>query len=143
MDHVFDQVVAAFVAKLKESVPVCANVFESETRQMNDEVQEAVHVFFDGAVPELIAIMGAPLDWKTRIVVDCFARSKTLSGAKAVGPLMKRVFERLASDITLGKRDWYIGYPSIEQDADAQGQRAGMMRLTYLVEHRTTSDILE
>lgn len=143
MDHAFDQIVAAFVAKLKESTPVCANVYDSETRQMTDEVQEAVNVFFDGAAPELIAIMGAPLDWKTRIVVDCFARSKTLSGAKAVGALMKRVFERLASDITLGHQEWYIGYPSIEQDTEAQGQRAGMMRLTYLVEHRTTNNNLE
>ncbi len=143
MDHAFDQIVAAFVAKLKEGTPVCANVYDSETRQMTDEVQEAVNVFFDGAAPELIAIMGAPLDWKTRIVVDCFARSKTLSGAKAVGALMKRVFERLASDITLGHQEWYIGYPSIEQDTEAQGQRAGMMRLTYLVEHRTTNNNLE
>ena len=110
---------------------------------MSDDVQEAVNVFFDGAAPELIAIMGAPLDWKSRIVVDCFARSKTLSGAKAVGALMKRVFERLASDITLGHQEWYIGYPSIEQDTEAQGQRAGMMRLTYLVEHRTMNNNLE
>lgn len=143
MDHAFDQIVAAFVAKLKELTPVCANVYESETRQMADDVQEAVNVFFDGAAPELIAIMGAPLDWKTRIVVDCFARSKTLTGAKAVGPLMKRVFERLSSDITLGDKTWYIGYPTIEADSEAQGQRAGMMRLTYLVEHRTNNDILE
>lgn len=143
MELAFDQVVAAFVAKLEELPAVCNTILNSDDRPIGDDVTEAVNVFFDVSQPQPLTINGAPIDWVTRITVDCFARSKTLPGRKAPSALAKKVFERLAVDPMLGNEDWYIGLPSIETDADAQSQRAGMMRLTYRVEHRTSANILE
>lgn len=143
MELAFDQVVAAFVAKLEESPAVCSLILNSDDRPVADDVSEAVNVFFDVSQPQPMAINGAPIHWITRITVDCFARSKTLPSRKAPSGLVKKVFERLAMDTTLGNDGWYIGLPSIETDVDAQSQRAGMMRLTYRVEHRTSANILE
>lgn len=143
MDLAFDQVVAAFVAKLEESPAVCGLIINSDDRPVGDDANEAVNVFFDVAQPQPLTINGAPIDWTTRVTVDCFARSKTLPARKAPSELAKKVFERLAVDPTLGNDGWFIGYPSIETDADAQSQRAGLIRLTYRVEHRTSANILE
>lgn len=143
MELAFDQVVAAFVAKLEESPAVCSLILNSDDRPVSDDVNEAVNVFFYVSQPQPLTINGAPIDWITRVIVDCFARSKTLPARKAPSQLAKKVYERLAIDPTLGNGDWFIGYPSIETDADVQSQRAGMMRLTYRVEHRTSANILE
>lgn len=144
MTSAFDQIVTAFVAKLSEATPVCAMVIEDEGRPIPEEAIEAVVVFYDGSgPPDAGVIQGAPLDWTSRIVVDCFARSKTTTGRKAVDALMQRVFERLAVDPSLGNQDRFIGYPSIDIETDMQSQRTGMARLTYLVSHRTSNNILE
>lgn len=143
MELAFNQVVDAFVAKLEEAPAVCNVILNSDDRPVADDVNEAVNVFFDVAQPQPLTISGAPIDWVTRVTVDCFARSKVLTGRKAPSELAKKVFERLAVDPTLGNDGWFIGYPSIETDTDAQSQRVGMIRLTYRVEHRTSANILE
>lgn len=144
MSSAFDQIVTAFVAKLQEAPAVCDVVIKNDGRAIDEACQEAVVVFYAGSsMPNRGVITGAPLDWTSRIVVDCFARSKTLSGAEAVDALMSRVFERLANNPNLGNSEWDIGAPSIDPDADLQAQRTGSAQLTYFVEHRTRNNTLE
>ncbi|MBX9870342.1 MAG: hypothetical protein K2X63_11120 [Burkholderiaceae bacterium] len=144
MPSAFDQIVSAFVAKLQEAPVVCDVIVEDEGRAVDEACQETVVVFYDGSsMPDMGVITGAPLDWTSRIVVDCFARSKTVTGRKAADALMKRVFERLATNPNLGNFEWFIGFPSIDVEIDLQAQRTGVARLTYFVQHRTRNNILE
>lgn len=143
MSTIFSTIVQAFKTKLEQGPAVCANVYVARDRQVPDTVNEAIHIEFSSAVPRIGAIKGAPIDWITKVTVDCMARSKTLSGADAVDGLFKKVFERLASDTTLDNVVADIGYPVIESDYESNGQKTGLMRLTYQVEHRTTNSKLD
>lgn len=143
MSTTFSNIVQAFKSKLEQAPAVCANVYVSRDRQVPDTVNEAIHIEFSSAVPRVAVIQGAPIDWVSKITVDCMARSKTLSGADAVDSLFKKVFERLASDTTLGSVVADIGYPVIESDYESNGQKTGLIRLTYQVEHRTTNLTLD
>lgn len=143
MTTAFNTIVKAFEAKLKESPAVCANVFVSRDRQVPETVQEAVHIEFSSAVPRTGVILNAPIDWVSKITVDCMAKSKTQSGPDAVDALFKKVFERLATDQSLGVAGLYIGFPIIESDFETHGQKAGQIRLTYEIEHRTNNLTLD
>ena len=143
MSTAFNTIVQAFKTKLQETPAVCADVFVSRDRQVPDTVNEAVHIEFSSSVPNSGVIKGAPIDWQTKVTVDCMARSKTLSGPDAVDSLFRKVFERLAQDTTLGNSVVDIGYPVIESDYESNGQKTGLMRLTYQVEHRTSNLTLD
>jgi hypothetical protein len=139
----FSLIAAAFVAALQTAPAVSAKVYRQRERPITSDDVTAVNVQFDGAVPTPGAIAGAPVDWRTRIMVECYARSASASGDVAVDELLKQVYARLAADSTLGGMVANIGEPMIEADCDALGQKTGMVRLTYVVEHRTSNFSLE
>lgn len=143
MTTAFNSIVKAFEAKLKQAPAVCADIYVSRDRQVPESVLEAVHIEFAGSIPQAGAIAGAPIDWITKVNVDCLAKSKTLSGPDAVDALFKKVFERLAQDTTLAGLVADIGYPVIDSDFESNGLKTGFMRLTYQVEHRTTNMTLD
>ena len=134
----FANITAAFIAVLSNAPAVSDNIFRARDRTMAEEHIDAINVQFDGADPYAGAIFGAPVDWLSKFSVECYARSSAVSGDQAVDPLFATVYARLAADSTLGGVVTYIGTPSIEAENDAQGQKTGWVRLSYLVSHRTS-----
>ena len=143
MSSAFSSITAAFVAALSANPAVASTVFRARERQIDGNTQTAVNVQFEGAEPSAGVILGAPVDWRSRIAVDCYARSTALSGDQAIDPVLVAVYARLAQDTTLTGLVADIGLPMIDADYDAQGQKTGWVRMTYIVIHRTTNLTVE
>lgn len=134
----FADITAAFVAVLSAAPAVSANIFRARDRVIAEDQANAINVQFDGATPYAGAMSGAPIDWESKISVECYARTTATSGDLAVDPLLSAAYARLAADSTLGGTVADIGAPQIEAEYDAQGQKTGWVRMTYTVSHRTS-----
>lgn len=139
----FFKITSALIAVLSAAPPVSSNIYRARDRHVPEKNGTALNVQFNGALPEEGAINGAPVDWRSKFTVECFARSTTLGGDAAVDPLVLEVFRRIAADTTLGGLVSHVGYPLIEAEYTAEGDRTGWVCMTYPVEHRTTDLILE
>ncbi len=138
----FSNIVAAMVAVLSAGQPVSPNIFRARERTLAESHATAINVQWDGGVPQRGVIFGAPIDWQSRITVECYARSATLGGDLAVDPLLAAVYERLAADPTLGGTVADLECIQIEAQNDAQGQKTGWVGITYAVSHRTSNNTL-
>lgn len=139
----FSKIVAAVISALSAGPAVCDTIYRARVRELPDQVDQAVNVFFTGALPEAGAINGAPVDWSTRLVVECYARSTTDEGDVAVDPVFQRVYERLAQDSTLGGLVDDFAIAGIEAENTAEAKRTGWVRLSYNVQHRTSNLTLD
>jgi len=139
MTTAFSAVVQAVIDRLSIDPAVCDTIDRARVRPMSDQTDRLVNVQWDGAFPQRGAIYGAPVDWTTKITVDCYASSVKVSGDLAVDPLLEGVYERLAADTTLGGVVTDMNVPSIEVEYTSEGKKTGWVRLTYLVEHRTAN----
>lgn len=139
----FIDITAAFIAALGAAPAVSANIFRARERSLAEEHNTALNVQFDGADPSTGVMLGAPVDWRSRVTVECYARSSSVSGDLAVDPLLSSTYARLAEDPTLGGLVADIGTPTIEAEYDAQGQKTGWIRMTYAVSHRTSNNTLD
>jgi hypothetical protein len=134
----FADITAAFIAALSTAPAVSANIFRARDRTIAENQATALNVQFDGSEPYAGAMHGAPVDWISKISVECYARSSVTSGDLAVDPLLSAAYARLAADTTLGGRVADIGAPNILTEYDSQGQKTGWVRMTYSVQHRTS-----
>lgn len=139
MTTAFSAVVAAVIAALEVDPPVCDTIYRSRQSPIPDQVAEAINVQFEGAMPRAGAIFGAPVDWTSKVTVECYAWSLRDSGDLAVDPLLERVYARLAGNTNLSGAVDDIGYPSIEAENSVEGKKTGWVRMTYLIEHRTSN----
>jgi hypothetical protein len=139
----FSKIVAEVVALLESAPAVSANVYRARSPEVPEQCADAVNVYFEGATPNEGAIHGAPVDWRSRIVVECYTRTSTQTADVAIDSLIEKVFEKLAADTTLGGTVAHIGMPEIDTEYNAAGQRTGWVRMTYTVEHRTSNDNLD
>lgn len=142
MSTAFSKVVSAVMAMLLANPPVCKSIYRARALAIPDQDEEAVSVQWDQGLPRAGTIAGAPIDWQTRISVDCYARSMRESGDVAVDPLLEKVYERLAADPTLGGMVDDLVIAGIEAENTAEGKKTGWVRLTYLAEHRTENSLL-
>lgn len=139
MSTAFSKIVSAIVATLLAQPRICNAIYRARTLAVADQDDEAITVQFEHALPSEATISGAPIDWSTRITVECFARSVKESGDMAVDPLLERIFERLAADSTLGGMVDDLVIAGIEAENTTEGKKTGWVRLTYLAVHRTSN----
>lgn len=139
MSTAFSKIVSAVMASLSVMPAVCntKGIFRARTVEIPDQLTEAVSVQWEQTVARPGAISGAPIDWDTRLTVECFARSMNETGDVAVDPLLQRVYDRLASDSTLGGMVDDLVIAGIEAENTVEGRKTGWVRLTYVVSHRT------
>lgn len=137
MSTAFFQIVTAVVAQLQAQPPVCRSIHRARTNVFPEQEAEAVSVQWDQALPAAGGIQGAPVDWSTRITVECYARSVVDSGDVAVDPLLERVVARLAEDPSLGGLVEDLVLAGVEAENTAEGKKTGWVRLVYAAEHRT------
>jgi len=130
------------IAALKASPPVCNLIDRARSTAIPEQADQAVSVQWENALPESGAIFGAPIDWQTRITIECYARSTRDPGDLAVDALVQSVAERLAQDTTLGELVDDLRIAGLEAENTAEGKKTGWVRLTYIAEHRTNNGTL-
>jgi hypothetical protein len=135
----------AALAALQAAPAVCDTIYRSRPNGLPvpESVDQAINVQWDHATALPRAIAGAPIDWTTRLTVECYARSVRDSGDLAVDPLLAAVYERLAADSTLGGIVEDLNIVGIEAENTAEGKKTGWVRMTYLVQHQTQDSTLE
>lgn len=142
MKTAFAQIVSAVIDTLKAAPGVCDRIDRARATPVPDQVAQAISVQWEQALPDMATIAGGPLDWKTRITIDCLARSVRESGDLAVDDLVGAVAGRLAQDPTLGGVVDDLVIAGLEAENTVEGNRTGWVRLTYIAEHRTENGTL-
>lgn len=142
MSTQFSQIVGAIVAALMMNPAVCPKVYRARPDSVPDQFDQVVNVQWEQGIAGFGSIHGAPIDWTTKVSVECFARSLTDTGDVAVDPLLAAVFERLAQDTTLGGLVADLNVAGVEAENSAEGKKTGWVRLTYIAQHRTDNGTL-
>jgi hypothetical protein len=142
MKTAFAQIVTAIINALKATPAVCPLIDRARATVVPDSAEKAVSVEWTQTLPETGAIAGAPIDWQTRLTIECLARSVKDSGDVAVDDLLSAVVERLALDTTLGGLVGDLRIVGIEAENTAEAKKTGWVRLTYIADHRTTNSTL-
>lgn len=143
MTTAFSRIVGGVIAALQAEPPVCDVLYRARPNAMDGSVNRAVNVQWDQASAHPRAISGAPIDWSTRLTVECYARTTRESGDLAVDPLLANVYGRLAADPTLGGLVDDLNIVGIEAENTAEGTKTGWVRLVYDVRHSTVGATLE
>ncbi|CAN5651347.1 hypothetical protein BH10PSE18_BH10PSE18_15240 [soil metagenome] len=145
--NAFTDIVSAVLALLRagDAGPAIAPRIErNRLRIQPADVDQAVVVRSDNAVPEQGAILHAPVDWQTSFVVDCYARAVTDEEPDiVVAPLMNAVYARILTNQGLGDLDTWISPGAIDWDFAATGESTVCVSLTFSVQHRTNHNSLE
>lgn len=142
MTTVFAQLVTAIIAALEAQPPVCKAIYRARSMAIPDQDKQAISVQWDQSVASPGAIAGAPVDWATRVTVECYAEAYRESGDLAVDPLLLAVYERLAADSTLGGKVDDLRVLGVEAETTTDGKKTGWVRITYTADHRTYNAIL-
>ena len=143
MTTAFSGVVAAVINKLSEDPPVCEAIYRARSNAIPETLDLAISVQFDQSLPNRGVMHGSPIDWSTRVTVECFARSVIETGDLAVDPLLEAVFARLSADATLGGVVGDFAIAGVEAENTSDGKKTGWVRITYIAEHRTSNSTLE
>lgn len=139
MKTAFAQIVTAVIDSLKAAPAVCATIDRARTTAMPEQVDQAVSVQWERALPHASTIAGAPMDWQTSLTIACLARSVEDSGDVAVDPLLAAVANRLAQDTTLGGLVADLRIVGIEAKNTVEEKKTGWVLLTYVADHRITN----
>ena len=94
----FSEITAALVALFEAAPAIAPSIYRARDRAVSKATLTAISVQWDGSVPESGAINGAPVYWKSRYSVECYARTNTESPDLAVDPLLVAVYSRIAAD---------------------------------------------
>jgi len=142
MPTAFAAITTALVDLFEAAPAIAPYVFRARERAVPKSVTTAISVQWDGGVPKMGAIKGAPVDWESRFTVECYARTATGMPDLAVDPLLLAVYDRIAADTTLGGLVDNVGEPLLEAEYSAEGDRTGWVRMSYVVEHQTENSTL-
>lgn len=133
---VFANIVSAVIASLEAAPAMCDKIYRARPEEVPDQVERAVNVQWDNAIPSRGAINGAPIDWNTRMSVECFAKGMGDTGDLLVDPLLSDAYARIAQLVVDGVDFELIG---LEAENTANGKKTGWVRMTYNVQHRTNN----
>lgn len=139
----FSGIVGAVVELLRSAPAVSPNIYRARDRPIPKQNETAVNVQWDGAMPNAAGLKNTPVDWQTRVSIECYARSTEIGGDEAVDPLLLAVYARMASAPTLGGTVFDTGVPALEVECGADGEKTGWVRMTYIVRHRTKNSTVE
>ena len=137
-----DRVMGAFLGAFKAAPELAGGmIFPHKLRKLPEDAPEAIVVRFGASSPNRATVYSAPVDWETRIVVECHVRADDFDeqDGSASGALHGKVFERLMADPSLGG----IAFDVLEPDLDYQNlegdSELGCMVAQYIVRHRTSA----
>lgn len=138
----FLDITGAIVDLLNQEPAIADAVYRANDKPVPEGISTALSVQMIGAVPALGTIKGAPVDWSTRIAIECYARGTNGAPDQLVDPLLVAVYNRMAQHTTLGGLVDDIGEPMLEAEYSSEGKKVGWVRMTYTVQHRTGNSTL-
>lgn len=120
-------------------------LFKNRLRKLPEGNDQAVVVHFGSSSPSRGAIRGAPVDWTTRVIVECYAREDNLdvAGESNSLALHRDVYDRLMADPSLGGLAMDLIDPELDTDADPADTDLACVIAQYTVLHRTDSHTLQ
>lgn len=139
-----DAVVQAVLTRLRQAPAIAGAILEdAEVDPLPETVDEAVVVSFLGSTPSA-PLLGSPVDWSTRLRIECYVRadSRTPAG-RASRELHRRVYVRLQVDPSLGGLASDMSEPTIASDTDRSSTELGCVVAEYEITHRTAARTLE
>lgn len=139
------QIAAALVDLLKVDPPVAARIYRARTSPIPSELVSAVNVELERSASQLAQIIGGRTGWTTLISIECYGRVEGDSSDAAADPVLAAVFERLASDPTLG--GLAMSVEPLEGDTLAWGfasleTNMACVTAKFVVKHQTTGRTL-
>lgn len=138
MSTAFAAIVGALVASLQAAPAVSANVYRARLRAVPELVRSALVVRLQSSEADSNTLAGSPIDFTTRVAVECYAKSSTLSADLAVDDLLQAAYTRLMTDPSLGGTVMDINLTGVQFDFDADAEQLACATLTLEVLHRTS-----
>lgn len=136
----------AAVVQLLLAPPAMAGgrVVANRKRPMAEQDASQVFVYLEESTPERGAINGAPVDWSTRLRIECVARPATPDSAETVADaLATQAWTRLQADTTLGGLCGDLASNGIAWTEDESNATLSACQLLFTATHRTTNLSLE
>lgn len=140
----FDAISDAIVSALSAPPAVAPVIVRGFARPMAEQHTRQIVVRLNAASGQMYAVKGAPINWDTRVDIECYARATGGGESEAAAnSLLADAASRLLADETLGGAAQGIG-PDIaiewSADAGAQGVACATASITYA--HRTSGAAL-
>lgn len=138
---------AQAVVALLQSAPAVAGgrVYSARTRAFPSDVTSAVNVRLERSTSQLASVIGGRTSWATLITVECYGRLDAGSSDEAADPVLEAVFERLASDPSLGGQAMSVEPlegDTLSWDFDALDSNMACVTAKFVVRHQTTGRTL-
>ncbi|MGY8903208.1 MAG: hypothetical protein ACKVIH_01505 [Burkholderiales bacterium] len=135
------------IADLLQAAPALAGgrIYENREYLLPATASSSIQVFRDDSVPNRADIMGAPVDWRTRLRIVVKARTATgISAETAADVLSASIYARilaaaqtglggLASDVEQGQLTW-------QQDEAETG--VATCEMEFYILHRTEANTI-
>lgn len=141
-----EAVVAGVLARLRAPVALAGGQVheEGEVDGLPETVPLAIFVGLDSAAPSQVTLSTAPINWRSVLRLDCFARrnARDAGGMPTASALHAQAHARLMSDPTLGGIASGIELLRIAPDREVSATRAGVLTAFYAIDHRSTHDSL-
>lgn len=138
MSTAFAGIVGALLTRLAQAPAVSANLYRCRLRALPESVTGAVVVRLQQADADNNVLSGNPIDFTTRVEVECYARSHTTTADLAVDDLLQAVYTRIMADPTLGGSVMYLDLSALRFDFDAEAEQFAVATLSLDVRHRTS-----
>lgn len=137
------QVRAAMAAAIRRAPALTARVDEQRDQTLPTDAPTSIAIFRDGSTADRGAILGAPMDWVTRIRVVAKARSISgLSADLAIDGLTTAIYQRVLADPSLGGVADDTEPEDITWDQDEADTSLAVAVITFRVRHRTAGGTL-
>lgn len=143
MSSVFAQIEQAIITALNQPSTVCWEAAVKRDHGLPAEIPQAVYVSRHRAGAGRSAIAGAPVDWDSTFIVECYARGTADVADEALDSMLTQVYARLAADSTLGGLVADCFLTDIEWSSDALDQRCRMATMLCRVLHTTSNFTVE
>lgn len=143
-----DAVLDAVLQVLRQPPAITAGLIDEDVDigAVPEGVMEVVSVSIDSSNPNRNALRGAPIQWGTDVMLECYARADgrhQLTAGRASRALHQRAYARLMQDPSLGGVLIDLLPPQIRGDRDQQDTRLGCCIAIYQAVHRTQAHSLE
>ncbi len=139
-----DRIVDAVVALLAAAPALSDFIAEDDEGAIAEDACSAILVRFVESDPIVPSISGGPVDWNTRLGIECYARADASSSTgRASRRLHAAAFARLMADPTLGGAAMGMEPGQVMSEQDRRDSRLGCCIGQYLYLHRTQANTLE
>lgn len=138
-------IVTAAVALLTAGTPLCGGrVYEGREYHLASTDASQIRVFLDESIPSAREITGAPVDWTTTVVNVIKSRrtSGATSAEQAADAIWVDVWARVMADQSLGGLVAMLDPQAVIRDRDEADTDLAVFTWRYIVQHRTSSNVI-